>query len=415
VEMTRAVERGYAAASTDGGHKASDRHWLLGGPMRAANYAWRANHRLAEEVKPWVAKIYGRSLEHAFFVGCSGGGRQALTEVQRFPQDYDGVIAGAPGPKTPEMSARRLWEMIQHTDHPGLMSDADWKHVTDAQVAQCDALDGVRDGVIDAPQTCRFDWSRLQCGPSAAAPCLSGEQIALARRIYAPLVDESGHRIDDGLWPGVQVHAAPVPEPFTPGPAYLAVVLFADGVHHDPNWDPRRLRLDEDLPGIDKVADLHADDPDLRPFAARGGKLILFQGLADPLVAPQPTISYYRSVEAKVGGSAKAHGFVRLFLVPGMEHCLGGAGVDRFGQSAGQDGLGRDPEHDLLSALEAWDERGRAPDRIIADRLDDGHVSRTRPLCAYPQQAVYDGHGDPDRASSFSCRVTRTPFLEKGR
>lgn len=408
IEMARGLKRGYATASTDTGHRADDVHWLLGDPMRAANYAERANHLLAGAAKALIAAYYDAPLRNAFFIGCSGGGRQALTEVQRFPEDYDGVIAGAPGPRTPEMSARRLWEMLQHSAHKGLLSEADWTRIARAGIAACDGDDGVKDGVVETPARCRFDIASLQCRPGASAPgCLSAKQVALARRIYGPLVDETGKRIDNGLLPGIPVSPVPAPEPFTPGPAYLAVVLFGDGVHRDPNWDTRRFRIADDLPAVDRVMNLHADNPDLSAFKARGGKLIMYQGWTDPLVSPKETADYYDAVERRLGEAA-TRDFVRLFMAPGVDHCVGGAGPDQFG-GVGGDAPVRDADHDLLSALERWVEQGRAPERVVASKVEAGRTARTRPLCAYPMTARYQGRGSTDAAESFTCAVAGSP------
>lgn len=404
-ELARGIRRGYASASTDTGHKADDRHWLLGRPDRAANYAYRANHLLAVKTKAIIAAVYGAAVRNAFFVGCSGGGRQALTEVQRYPEDFDGVIAGAPGVDTPRMSARRMWEMQQHSRWGPLMDSVDWKLVADAAVIECDGLDGVRDSVIDDPTLCRFDPGRLACAKNGGEKCLSPEQIAAVRRLYAPLHDENGRRIDDGLLPGILVSPTPLPEPFTPGPSYLAVALFGDGVHGDPNWDPRGFNIARDLPAIDKVMNLHADDPDLRPFLRRGGRLILYHGWADPLVAPQSTIAYYRAVRARSGKAAADR--VRLFMAPGVDHCVGGAGPDRFG-GAGGDAPIADADHDLLSALERWVDQGQAPERIVATRQESDPTVRTRPLCAWPLRARYRGQGSTDDAANFLCETGET-------
>lgn len=402
-ELVRGVRRGYASASTDTGHKASDRHWLLGDPARAPNYAHRANHVLAVQAKAIVAAYYGTAASRAYFVGCSGGGRQALTEAQRYPDDYDGIIAGAPGPKTPEMSARRMWEMQQHTRHAATMNAAAWRLIAAAGAAACDAHDGAKDGVADDPRACPFDIASLRCTGGRSDGCLSDAQIDVARRVYAPLHDENGKRIDDGLLPGVLVRPEPLPEPFTPGAPYLAVALFGDGVHRDRHWDPRSFRIADDLPAIDRVMDLRADNPDLSAFAARGGKLIVYQGWADPLVAAQPTVDYFEAVERRMGGRERTAGFARLYMVPGMDHCIGGTGPDRFG-GAGEDAPVVDARHDLLSALEAWVERGAAPTHVIASQVVGGQVVRTRPLCPHPQRARSLGTGRVDEASGFECR-----------
>jgi len=400
-ELARAVSRGYAGASTDTGHKASDRHWLLGGSMRAANYAERANHLLAVKAKALIAGFYGKPVRRAIFSGCSGGGRQAMTEAQRYPQDYDGILAGAPGVNTPAMSARRMWEMIQHRRHAGLMSAADWSLVSRSGVAACDGDDGLRDGLVANPAACRFDIAALQCRPGGTGQCLSPAQVAFARRIYAPLRDENGKRIDGGILPGIPVSATPLPEPFTPGPPYLAVALFGDGVHRDPDWDASTFRIADDLPAIDRVMNLHADDPDLSAFRAGGGKLLMYQGWADPLVLAQSTTDYFGAVGRRMGGDLSD--FLRLYMVPGMDHCVGGAGPDLFGATGGE-GLDRSPAHDMLAALERWLDTGIAPGSILAVKREQGAVTMQRPLCPYPQAAHYRGRGSPLLATSFACR-----------
>lgn len=406
-ELVRGIGRGYASASTDTGHKASDRHWLLGPRARAVNYAERANHLLAVKAKAIIAEIYGNEALHAFFVGCSGGGRQAMTEVERYPADFDGVIAGAPGVNTPEMSARRMWEMQRHSDWGSFMGPVQWTLIADAAVRSCDSLDGVADGVIDDPRQCRFNVRMLACKSAGASNCLTDRQIAAATTIYAPLRDENGKRIDDGLLPGIRVQAVPLPEPFAPGPPYLAVALFGDGVHRDANWNARQFRIASDLPAIDRVMNLHADDPDISAFVKRGGKLILYQGWADPLVAPQTTVGYYETVLRRLGKSASRS--IRLFMAPGVEHCRGGAGPDLFG-GAGGDAPLKDPQHDLLSALERWVKEDVAPEQVIAVRKNAvGEPTVSRPLCAYPRRARYLGRGRTSEAANFRCELKTSP------
>jgi feruloyl esterase len=299
------------------------------------------------------------------------------------------------------MSARRMWEMQQHSRLGALMDAGRWKLVADAAVRACDDLDGLRDGLIGDPSRCRFDPESLRCAQSRTANCLDAAQIAAVRLVYGPLRDEEGRRIDDGLLPGVPVSPTPLPEPFTPGPSYLAVALFGDGVHGDPNWDPRDFRIARDLPAIDRVMNLHADKADIGPFLRRGGRLILYHGWADPLVAAQSTVAYHEAVRA-AGGRRAAEG-VRLFMAPGVDHCRGGAGPDLFG-GAGGDAPLPDPDHDMLSALERWIERGTAPERIVATRMEGGRIVRTRPLCAWPARAVYAGAGSIDDAANFQCK-----------
>lgn len=400
-ELARGVGRGYASASTDTGHKASDRHWLLGDPMRAVNYAERANHLLALRAKALVAAYYGKPASRSVFIGCSGGGRQAMTQMQRFPDDYDAIIAGAPGVNSPEMSARRMWEMVQHSRFGPLMKEADWKLVVSAAIDRCDADDGVTDRVIGDPRACRFDIGALACAKrKPGEACLSEAQVSYARLIYSPLHDENGKRIDTGLLPGTPVSPVPAPEPFTPGPPYLAVALFGDGVHRDPDWNAKSFRIADDLPAIDKVMNLHADNPNVDAFVARGGKLIIYHGLADPLVSPTPTIDYVQALEQRYGRARTAE-FARLFLAPGMDHCRGGGVPDQFGGVGGDAPL-VDPTHDLLSAIESWSDGEAAPADIVASKVEAGKIVQTRRLCAFPAQAQFRG-GDSNDAANFAC------------
>jgi feruloyl esterase len=301
--------------------------------------------------------------------------------VQRYPRDYDGVIAGAPGVNTPEMSARRMWEMQRHSQWGRAVPPSVWKLVTRSAIAQCDDDDGVRDGVVADPRQCRFDPARLLCkSGETGAGCLSPLQIDAVRTIYAPLYDENGKRIDQGLLWTAPVSPAPLPEPFTPGPSYLATVLFADGVHADPAWDARQFSLARDLPAIDRLMNLHADNPAIEPFTRAGGKLILYHGWDDPLVSARSTLGYWDALSARFG--SRLDDSVRLFMVPEV-----------------------DPRHDLLSALEEWVLRGKAPETVIATKPPAyGAPERTQLLCVWPARAMWNGSGATASATSYFCR-----------
>jgi feruloyl esterase len=396
-DLPRGVNRGYASATTDTGHKATDPNWMLGDPQRLINYELRANHLLAVKSKALITAFYGQAPRHSYFIGCSGGGRQGLKELQRFPDDYDGIISGAGGPKTPEMTVRRMWEILQRDAHPGLMSAADWKLVSEAGVAACDMQDRLKDGVADNPTLCRFDPGELLCRPGETKSCLNSAQVALARKIYAPLADEAGRAIDRGLLPGVLVDS---------GRSRLAPATFGQAIRHKADWNGEGFNVREDLAAIRRVMpELAADDPDLTSFRKRGGKVILYSGWMDGAVAARMMTEYYGEVIRHSGGLKSAERFSRLYMVPGMFHCSGGPGADMIGGS-GRDGTSLDRSHDLLSALEAWVEDGQAPQTIIASKLEAGQVIRTRKICAYPQQPHYVG-GDPNSARSYEC--TRLP------
>jgi feruloyl esterase len=396
VDLPRGVNLGYASATTDTGHKITDSNWMLGDPQRLINFEFRANHRLAQIAQQMTRSYYRRAIRHAYFIGCSGGGRQGLKEAQRFPADYDGIIAGAAGPNTPEMTVRRMWEMLLRDQHPGLLSPADWKHVADAAVQSCDHLDGVVDGIINDPRRCHFDPAALACPTTGAAEhvpqCLSPDQLALVAKIYAPLHDEDGNVLDTGLLPGVLVDA---------GHSRLAPAIFGQAVRRQADWNGQGFTVGTGLESINRVLpELRADDPNLEPFTGRGGKLIMYEGWNDPAVAARMVIAYFEAV-VKTLGTDKSMRFLRLFMAPGVEHCRAGPGPDRFG-GAGAAAPIADAEHDLLAALDAWITHGRAPERVIASKLQDGHVVMTRPLCAYPAAAHYSG-GDSNSGSSFVC------------
>ena len=312
--------------------------------------------------------------------------------MQDYPQDYDGIIAGAPGPQTSEMTTRRMWEITERESHPGLMSAADWQHVADAAVAECDAADGLRDGVIADPRACHFDVASLRCPAAATAGfCLSEAQMALAATIYAPLRDPSGRALDEGILPGVLVDS---------GRSRLAPAIFGQAVRHAPDWTGQGFDVGRDYDAIRRaLPDLDADRADIGAFARRGGKAILYQGLNDPAVAARMTIGYYDRVARALGPAAGAT--MRLFLVPGMNHCAGGPGADRFG-GAGSPGPSDDAAHDLLAALDRWVSSGDAPERVIASRVVGRQGDwQTRPLCAYPEMPRYVGRG-----RCFGCWVS---------
>ena len=393
-DLPRGVARGYAAATTDTGHKAADQSWMMGDPARLANYTHRANHLLAQTGKAIAAAYYDRAPRLSYFIGCSGGGRQALKELQLYPDDYDGIIAGAPGPKTPEMTTRRMWEIIQRDSHVGLLSPAEWKMIADEGVRACDPLDGVVDGVAEDPRQCKFDPTVLTCNGANAGRCLTPEQAAFAASLYRPLRDEAGKAIDEGLLAGVLVDS---------GRSRLAPATFGQAVRRDPAWSGQGFSVARDLAAIHTVMpELAADRTDVRAFRARGGKAILYQGWMDPAVAGRMTLAYYQDVARANGGDAATGRFMRLFMVPGMGHCGGGPGADQLGGSGG-DAPVADADHDLLSALERWVEQGRPPEKIVASKVADGRVTRTHLLCPAPGRARYSGRGSTDDAASYTC------------
>ncbi|MES2044469.1 MAG: tannase/feruloyl esterase family alpha/beta hydrolase [Pseudomonadota bacterium] len=400
-DMSRRVGEGFATVTTDGGHKAAQAHWMMQAKART-DYEHSAVHLTALAAKRLIARFYGKPADKSYFLGCSGGGRQALKEMQVYPADYDGVIAGAPGPNMPVISVRMMWlSLLQKHDPVAALTDADWALYEKATIADCDGLDGVRDGVIENPRRCGFKTATLLCKPGQTADCLTAAKLAMLQRIVGSMPDEQGRPMDKGLLPGVRTRPGP--------PSPLLRAMWGDAVYGDPEWNEDGFRRTHDLMLVNRaMPQLRADSVAIVPFLRRGGKAIIYQGWQDPSVIAGPTIDYYRKLAAANGGQARLKDAVRLFMVPGMYHCRGGPGADQFGGS-GQIAAPSDPSHDVLWSLIDWVEHKRAPDRIVATRMVADRPKFTRALCAFPASAVYDGKGNADDAASYGCR--RDPLL----
>jgi len=384
--MADAIRAGYATASTDTGHVGGRGTFALGHPEKLIDFSWRSEHEMTVKAKTIIDAFFGRAPALSYWNGCSTGGRQGLKEAQKFPEDYDGIIAGAPANRT----AISLW--IAHAvlkDPASYIPPAKYPLVHRAAVAACDGLDGVKDGLIDDPRACTFDPAVLLCTDGDAPSCLTAPQVTAAKKIYAPATNpRTGQRLFNSLVPGTELGwgaqaAGPAPSPLIDD-QYRYVVF------KDPNWDWKTFDFDQDVIRGDRPENLimNATDPDMKRFFARGGKLLLYHGWSDPLVPALNTIAYYDSVVQNLGGASKAADKVRLFLAPGMGHCGGGEGPNAF---------------DKVAALERWVEQGKAPDLLRASHATNGSVDRTRPLCPYPQVAKYKGSGNVDDAANFSC------------
>jgi feruloyl esterase len=390
--MAHALARGYATANTDTGHEGDgmDASFALGHPEKVIDYGYRAVHEMTVKTKAIIGAYYGSGPRLSYWSGCSSGGKQALKEAQLFPDDYDGIVAGAPGNSWTRLMASGVWmAQATHKDPASYIPPSKYPILHDAVLEACDGVDGVKDGVLDDPRRCRFDPGRLACQDSDGPGCLTAPQVEAARRIYAgPRNPRTGEPIYPGLEPGTELDWGPA----AGGPGLLGVFdsHFKYLVFADPSWNYMTLDFDADVALAERLDKntINATDPDLKAFVARGGKLLLYHGWSDQLLAPRNTITYYESVVATVGAE-QARRSVRLFMAPGMAHCQGGPGPSRF---------------DPVAALEDWVEKGHAPDRIEASRVRDGKVDRTRPLCAYPQVAKYKGTGSTDDAASFVCK-----------
>ncbi|MEG3179621.1 tannase/feruloyl esterase family alpha/beta hydrolase [Sphingomonas sp. LT1P40] len=396
-DMSRRIGEGFATVTTDSGHKATQARWMAD-PKARVDYEHRAVHLTAVAAKALAARFYKRSVNKSYFTGCSGGGRQALKQMQNYPGDYDGVIAGAPGPYMPLQSVRMLWFALQQKWTPaGALSDADWSLYESKAIAACDGSDGVKDGIIANPLACNFRSATLLCKPGQTEGCLTAPKLQMLDLIRAPMKDERGRAMDGGLFPGVRTRPGP--------PSPLLRAMWADGVYGDANWNEDSFQRSRDLLAANKaMPELRADRLAIAPFVKAGGKAILYQGWADPSTNAGPTIDYYGALARANGGLARLDDHVRLFMAPGVYHCARGPGADQFGASGHMTWPG-DAARDTLWALIHWVEKGQAPARLTATKIVEGKETFTRTLCPYPQAARYDGIGPQDRAASYACVV----------
>lgn len=389
--MAAAIERGYATSSTDTGHVGGRGTFALDHPEKLIDYAYRSEHEMVLKAKKVIETFYGSPIRYAYWVGCSTGGKQGLTEAQRYPDDFDGIVAGAPANYMIHLHAWSLWVyQAMHKTPYSMIDNAGLQVLHAAALKACDGLDGVTDGVIDNPKKCKFDPAVTLCANGAATGCLNADQVAAARQIYSPAINprtkaqifpplEPGSELQWGILGGAR-------------PADVAADTFRFVMYKDPNWDAMTLNFDADIERADKIDNglNNAINPDLSKFFGRKGRLLMYHGWTDQLIAPGNSIDYYSSVAKKSGGVSKIDQNMRLFMAPGMAHCNGGDGPNTF---------------DAVTALEQWVEQGKAPDKLIASHSTAGKVDRTRPLCPYPQTAVYNGSGDTNDAANFSCKV----------
>ena len=382
-DLATAVTAGYAAASTDTGHSETTAAFVVGHPERLIDFAYRAVHEMTLAAKAVAAAYYGTSPARAFFNCCSTGGRQALTEAQRFPADYDGIVAGAAANYPTHLQGAQVWTTEITNQSDGYIPPAKYPLIHNAVLEACDALDGVKDRVLEDPRRCHFDPQAIACKGPDAATCLTPAQVEVARKIYAG----PGQSLFPGLERGSELGWATLSGP---KPMALAAETYQYLVFKDPNWDYLKFDPARDIATADKVAGpvMNAIDPDLKPFFKHGGKLLMYHGWADPGIAPENSVNYFTSVEDAAGGKSKAAESIRLFMVPGMGHCAGGDGTDDF---------------DKIGTLAQWVETGKAPDHIPAAHKTRGAIDRTRPLCPYPETAHYKGSGSTDDAANFVC------------
>jgi feruloyl esterase len=451
--LANGVQLGFATANTDMGTAPStslDGRPIIGRPEKWIDWGYRATHLMTAAGKEVLQSHYGKASQYSYFSGCSTGGSQALHEAQQFPEDYDGILAGAPANNRTHLHTDILWDFdVTHRTPDSLIPQDKLALMTKAVLAACVVRSGglPDDPYLTDPRLCRWDPGEIQCAEDASdtSQCLLPAQVQAARQIYdGPRNPRTGHLIYAGPkrgsesgssfdWAALQGITFP-----SDIPQFSGLFYWAFG----PDWDWRSFDYDRDMAQLDDLfaGVLNANDPDLSRFSGRGGKLIGFHGFADALVPTQDFISYYERVAARdrgqadptpasyggdlvstvihgpeylneddgvAGGAAsKTAQYFRLFLAPGMGHCSGGPGPNQFG-NVQPAAVPADPEHNLLLALQRWVEQGAAPRSVTATKfvndLPASGVAATRSLCAYPRVAHYRGQGDLNDAASFTC------------
>jgi hypothetical protein len=365
-----------------------DGRWALGHPEKVTDYGYRAIHLMTERSKEVIEAFYGRKPAYSYFASCSNGGRQALMEAQRYPQDYDGLIAGAPAYNFTGLMAGFVWN-LQSLEHGPIAIDK-LANIESAVLRDCDASGGLKDGIVDRPDQCR---------PNLEA--LGATEAETLRRIYSGPRDSKGKSIFDGFLPGAESGPGGWGR-WIIGPDSMQRAFATDFLRYvvfgNPEYDYRQFDFDRDPKAVEaKLAStLNATDPNLEPFRRRGGKLILFHGWNDPAIPAPHTIRYYEQIQRSMG-SKKAATFVRLYLAPGVQHCGAGPGPNSFGAYGERRG-------EMFNALERWVQKGELPQRIVATSLE---TQRTRPLCPYPQVARSNGSGSIDDASAYECKAPK--------
>jgi feruloyl esterase len=378
-DMPLALRLGYATAGTDTGHQEQGGAWAIGHPEKMIDFGYRATHEMTVKAKQLVKAFYDQSPKYSYFKGCSTGGRMAMMEAQRYPDDYDGIIAGALANRHIHMWTAGFARSINLVRNPeGSVSQEKATLVNQMVTNTCDTL---KEGFLNNPKQCKVDFSRLLC-PAGKDDntCLTSAQLKTVETYYSGLRNSKGELIYSGQALGNPINAQRGNPPGAGGTFDLVRITY-----NDPNYDWQKFDLDKDMPIMDKaIGYVDAVNPDLGKFKSSGGKLLIYHGWSDTSITPETTVWYYDRVLEKMGKNQS--NWMRLFMVPGMAHCGGGPGVNTF---------------DQVGTLEKWVEKGIAPDQI----LGTGAQGMTRPLCPYPQYAEYNGSGDLKNAMNWACKA----------
>ncbi|HTM50682.1 MAG TPA: tannase/feruloyl esterase family alpha/beta hydrolase [Bryobacteraceae bacterium] len=408
------VRLGYAAASTDTGHDAAREPLATFGKQGPGNpnaerkildFGYLAVHETAALSKKIIAAYYGKAAHHSYWVGCSTGGRQGFSEAQRYPEDFDGLVIGAPALNITGLNMRMIWNG-QASSGPGEIKVEKMPALAAAVYGKCDALDGLKDGIIDDPRKCRFnpgrDLPKCAAGHDAAS-CFTPAQISTLERIYGGVKNSAGKLLFPGQLPGAEVSVPAGPEgalksgwenylvapatlPLPRAESYMRYIFLKPPPADE--WTYRDFNFDKDpARAAQNAHKVNALNPDLRPLKKRGGRILHYQGWGDAAVIAQVSLDYRDALVEKLGAAAVKE-FYRLYMVPGMFHCTGGVGCSAV---------------DWLTPMVEWVEKGVAPAALTGARVERGETRRTRPVCPYPQVARYKGTGSIDEAANFAC------------
>ena len=395
-QRNEALRNGFVAVQTNTGHDAAAEPLATFAPnlQKTIDYAFRAVHETVQTARRMTGVFYDRPVAFSYFDGCSTGGRQGLMSAQRFPGDFDGIVVGAPVLNFADSVLNGIWQARALSTAP--ISAAKLQQIARVVYEKCDATDGLQDGLIQDPRQCRLDPAAdlPRCGGDEDKDgCFTPAQITALKTLYGGIVS-NGKPHFPGLVPGAEkaggwddwiIGKSGPSRLLQYGEAFARYFAFSKP---DAGYDWRKFDFDKDLARTDQArALLDTRNPDLSEFKSRGGKIVMYFGWADTALSPMMGIDYYEQVTARMG--ERTRDFYRLFMVPGMFHCRGGFGPNRF---------------DPMTPLINWVETGAAPQRIDASLMDEGKVVRTRPLCPYPEVARYNGSGSIDEAGNFSCR-----------
>lgn len=394
------VRDGYVGLVTDGGHDFSiSAKWALGHPEKLVDFGWRANHQGVLAAKALTTFYYGEAAKRAYFQGCSNGGRDALMLAQRHPEDYDAIIAGAPAYNWTALFAGFLHKgQISNVVLGASTLTSKLELVRKAVLDRCDKDDGVKDGLVGNPARCRFDPKVLQCKLGEGPDCLTKLEVSAFRAIYQGSKGPKGQVVMAGPALGSEYEWAAWFASPTSGGVSGASDYYRNMVYGDPKWDPSKFTFDRDYPAATARvgSTLNATATDLRPFLARGGRLLMYQGWDDAATTAGSTIAYFKAMRRTSGAASASQ--TRLFMAPGVAHCTGGKGPDTF---------------DALGALDAWVAQSKPPETLIASKYENGQEVgwgaqakplSTRRVCAWPKTPHYKGSGPATDAGNFICR-----------